>query len=748
MDPDSRSASIRLAALFSLLAGSAAVAAAALSWIAARLLSGADAPAPILVSAGTGAIVLLLICAGAWNGWRSTRNGAQSIVHRLGALSLTEDDPVHGDLRRVAEETAIAAGIPAPMLYILPVPQINALTLGGSPSSAVLLVTRGALEQLGMEELRGLVAHELAHVFRGDNAADTRLAGLLHGFLGPRLLQHRLRQWFDGWPSAPAGAAAVPEIGALPHEAGSCHGRRSPVRRLAQFAVLPPYLLLTLVARAGMPWVRLAWLFVPTRREVAADALAVRFTGDREGLGRVLRRIAGEAQIALPGGPAAAIEHFLFVPSRLRCSAVRIDAHLAYRIRRLYGRSMPRIGAAGPAAPDRRQCAASANPALARALPATGQSERLQAGNGRSGPGANEDHDGEVAFSAPTAGATAEPEAGPDCSVLAYRETVPGAPEYQMSGDGLSWFSFQLAADLGSTDVRAARLLEVLVGCSRGPCFDDERAGRWLGLLASGVAETPAGPDAGAITAPGSPSGAGGGSRSCEAGSLLDSPDAALGWILSSEGALWRMPLFELLLARTRGWSHARRRVLLEQCRRAVSQRARDNPLAWVYYTLAQHRLSLASPECARARRRLVSRFDQSRALATLFAMASILAEASARNTRDALADAAVLLTISPPAATPERVSAIELVRSLEILSMLPVFSKPILLKVLGRLARSQHEPDYQAFLRTVAAAIDCPAPRLGGRRRAAKPCRTSGGDDQDDVQNIRSGRTVEIHGT
>lgn len=731
---DSRSASIRLAALFLLLTVAAAATAAAISWTVAQLLFGADADTSLLVSGCAGIVSLFLICAGAVSGLRAAGKGAGALAGRLGALPLMEDDPLHGDLLRVAEETAIAAGIPVPMLFILPAPSINALTLGDSPSAAVLLVTRGALEQLDGEELRGLVAHELAHVFRGDNATNTRLAALLHGFLWPRALQHEWRRTHKGGSLAqnPVDALHAADSGRPAQKMLVDRSRRLRWPGFGSLVTLPLDVLLALAALAGMPWVRLAWFFVHVRREYVADTLAVRFTGDREGLGRVLRRIDGEAQTALPGRHAAAIEHFLFVPSRLRWSAARIDEHLAGRIRRLYGRRMPRIGVCG--IPDRKPRIASLVQASAQvvcspegaAVPFCTEPSGAQTALRTD---ANRAESPSLASVSPES--PGQPDAAPDCGVLAYRETVPGAPEYRLAGDGLSWFSSQVASGLGCADAGAARQLEVLVGCSRSASFDDGLAGRWLGLLAAGVAEFPA--EQATRTAPGSDRLAvdHAGRWPGEAGSCPDPADAALGWILSPKGAPWRMPLFELLLARTRGWSIARRRTLLEHCRRAVASRARDNPSAWVYYTLAQHRLSLASTDFVQTQRTLVSRFDQSRALAILFAMASILAEASARNTRDALADAALLLTISPPAATPDRVSAIELTRSLEILAVLPAFSKPILLKVLGRLARSPQEPVYQAFLRAVAAAIDCPAPRRTGWRRVPARSTPSGKDRQ-----------------
>src|SRR5690606_7189946 len=147
-------------------------------------------------------------------------------------------------------------------------------------------------------------------------------------------------------------------------------------------------------------------------------------------------------------------------------------------------------------------------------------------------------------------------------------------------------------------------------------------------------------------------------------------------------------------------WSSAHRRELLDRCRRAVERDGRVDSSEWVYYTLARHRLLPASPGAQRARRATVSRLEQSRALAALVARAWAVGEALARVTRYALAAAAALLDVQPPAAMPDEVGTAELTRALDGLLALPPLSKPILLKSLRALARTPGDPNYEAFLR------------------------------------------------
>ena len=258
----------------------------------------------------------------------------------------------------------------------------------------------------------------------------------------------------------------------------------------------------------------------------------------------------------------------------------------------------------------------------------------------------------------------------------------PAAP-----GDGLA--TLPAAPADGQLTLGASALITQIRSASLG----GESASRWLVALVSGHA--------------------------------FAEPDAtlrvALHWLVSPAGASLRLPLLELLLARVRRWSSARRRELLDHCRRAVECDGHVHSAEWVYYTLARHRLLPNGAHLARQRRAPASKLAQSRALAALFAMAAAVGEASARTTRDALAEAATVLEVPPPASTPDEVGTTELALALDTLLRLPPLDKPVLLKALVGLARTPGDPNYDAFVRAVAAAIDCPAPRGAGRQIGAR---------------------------
>ncbi|MCE5329430.1 M48 family metallopeptidase [bacterium] len=83
-------------------------------------------------------------------------------------LQMSNAHPIEreSDLRvnYVVEGLSIAAGIPVPRTYIIEDKAMNAFATGRNPKSGVLVLTRGIIDNLNDEELKGVISHEISHI--------------------------------------------------------------------------------------------------------------------------------------------------------------------------------------------------------------------------------------------------------------------------------------------------------------------------------------------------------------------------------------------------------------------------------------------------------------------------------------------------------------------------------------------------------------------------------------------------------
>ncbi len=71
-------------------------------------------------------------------------------------------------LREDVTELCSRAGIPVPRLYLIPSEQPNAFATGRSQSRSAVAMTEGLLRLMPREQVRGVIAHELAHIKNRD----------------------------------------------------------------------------------------------------------------------------------------------------------------------------------------------------------------------------------------------------------------------------------------------------------------------------------------------------------------------------------------------------------------------------------------------------------------------------------------------------------------------------------------------------------------------------------------------------
>jgi Zn-dependent protease with chaperone function len=214
----------------------------------------------------------------------SLSGGGNVVAEMLGGslVPRNTDDPAQQRLLNVVEEMAIASGIPAPPVYLLSDTGINAFAAGLTPYDAVIGVTRGAITYLSRDELQGVIAHEFSHIFNGDMRMNLRLVGVLHGILLIGLTGYYLLRM-----TRHVGSSSSREGGGV----------------VAAFALLG--LGLVVIGYVGFFFGQWIKALVSRQREFLADASAVQFTRNKDGIAGALKKIGSSTWGAWIESPTA-----------------------------------------------------------------------------------------------------------------------------------------------------------------------------------------------------------------------------------------------------------------------------------------------------------------------------------------------------------------------------------------------------------------------------------------------------------
>ncbi|WFE43839.1 M48 family metallopeptidase [Verrucosispora sp. WMMD1129] len=222
------------------------------------------------------------------------RGGGGKVARELGGVPVPANttDPELRRLRNVVEEMALASGVPVPEVYVLPEETaINAFAAGWTPSDAAVAVTRGALQRLNRDELQGVIAHEFSHVVNGDMRLNIRLMGLLFGILFLTVIGR--------------GLARAGVIGGGRSRGNNSGGSAAPLALVGLALLVAGYV--------GVLAGRLIQASVSRQREYLADASAVQYTRQTQGIAGALKKIGGlSAGSELKSPKRDEVGHMLF----------------------------------------------------------------------------------------------------------------------------------------------------------------------------------------------------------------------------------------------------------------------------------------------------------------------------------------------------------------------------------------------------------------------------------------------------
>lgn len=217
--------------------------------------------------------------------------GGRKVAEAMGGrlINTNTQDADERKILNVVEEMAIASGTPVPPVYLIDDDSINAFAAGFQPQDAVIGVTRGCIRLLSRDELQGVIAHEFSHIMHGDMRLNIRLVGILHGILLIGLIGYFLLRsaQISAYTSRRRGNSALP--------------------------MLAMGIGLIIIGYAGIFFGNIIKAAVSRQREFLADASAVQFTRNPEGISGALKKIGGYEEGSLLKAPSAAeFSHMYF----------------------------------------------------------------------------------------------------------------------------------------------------------------------------------------------------------------------------------------------------------------------------------------------------------------------------------------------------------------------------------------------------------------------------------------------------
>ena len=199
-------------------------------------------------------------------------------LYRARSVSEREVPRLYAMVRQLSQQ----AGLPMPKVCVIPSESPNAFATGRNPDHAVVAVTQGILNLLNEQELKGVLAHELAHVKHRDiliGSIAATLAGAIMMIAG-----------FARWAALFGGVGGRDD-----DDGGGMIG-------LIAMSILAPL--------AAM----LIQMAISRSREYAADAAGAGYAGNPQGLASALNKIASASRRTPMKAEAATAHMFIMNP--------------------------------------------------------------------------------------------------------------------------------------------------------------------------------------------------------------------------------------------------------------------------------------------------------------------------------------------------------------------------------------------------------------------------------------------------
>jgi len=253
--------------------------------ISDHLINLIQSPTFAYIALGIASAVLI----GSLFKWFQLGRGGRYVAESLGGrlLNHSTNDVDEKRVLNVVEEMAIASGNPVPLVFLMEEQGINAFAAGLSRRDAVIGVTRGCIQALNRNELQGVIAHEFSHIHNGDMRLNIKLIAFIHGIIVIGLIGDLLLR---------SGAYGM-------------SSRKNDSRGVQ----LSLGLALIVIGYGGTFFGNMIKAAVSRQREFLADASAVQFTRNPEGIGGALKKIGGHQYGAIiNAGGASEFSHCYF----------------------------------------------------------------------------------------------------------------------------------------------------------------------------------------------------------------------------------------------------------------------------------------------------------------------------------------------------------------------------------------------------------------------------------------------------